>query len=360
MAANGSASKTSTANFLVSAWYQSSFWLLLLWPLSLLYRLLTSLRRWFYRLGLLASWKPPVPVIVVGNITVGGTGKTPLVIALVQALQQAGYNPGIVSRGYGSRAPSYPFLVTADKSPEHCGDEPLLMAKRTAVPVVIDANRIAAAKQLVEQHHCDVIISDDGLQHYALQRDIEIVVVDGQRGFANGLLLPAGPLREPVSRLQQVDFIVGNGGDLSLKCGASVHRMQLQPAGFAKLDNDQGLVSEGAQCATPDMIAAADWQQSKQVHAVAGIGNPQRFYQTLRQLGLSPIEHDFIDHHQYVAEDLHFGDTLPVIMTEKDAVKVRSINAPDNCWFVPVTAELEGDCFGKILQRLQALAQVSG
>ena len=340
MTATGSAGKHATANVLVNAWYRRAPWLLLLWPLSLIYRLLVSVRRRCYALGLLSSWKPPVPVVVVGNITVGGTGKTPLVIALVQALQQAGFAPGIVSRGYGSRAPHYPFLVSADKKPQHCGDEPLLMAIRTGVPVVIDADRMAAARQLVEHHRCDVIVSDDGLQHYALQRDIEIVVVDGQRGFANRLLLPAGPLREPVSRLQQVDFVIGNGGEPELDCSASRHSMQLQPSALTQLNGERSVVPE-------------DWPHSRQVHAVAGIGNPQRFYQTLRQLDLAPIEHDFGDHHDYVAEDLHFDDNLPVIMTEKDAVKVRAINAPQNSWYVPVSAVVDGDCLDKIVQRLQ-------
>ncbi|MEE8057448.1 MAG: tetraacyldisaccharide 4'-kinase [Pseudomonadales bacterium] len=347
-----SAATSSVANILVKAWYQQSRWLYCLLPLSYLYHGLSSLRRGLYLSGLLQRWKPPVPVIMVGNITVGGTGKTPLVIALVNVLQEAGYKPGIVSRGYGSKAPFYPFLVSADKSPEHCGDEPLLMAIRTQVPVVIDANRMAAAKQLVAAYDCDVIVSDDGLQHYALQRDIELVVVDGQRGFANQQLLPAGPLRESIARLKTVDFVISNGELVAMNrvvpgrvdSRTVYHTMQLQPSRLQKLNGD-------------DAITVQDWSQSKQVHAVAGIGNPDRFYTTLRQLGFEPIEHSYVDHHHYKAEDLQFGDDLPVIMTEKDAVKVRNLIAPDNSWYLPVDAIVDQSCFEKILQQLHTLTR---
>jgi tetraacyldisaccharide 4'-kinase len=345
MTTTGSPRKVAS-DFLLRCWYQKSLGLWLLWPLSLLYQLLSGSRRYLYRAGLLSCWQAPLPLIVVGNITVGGTGKTPMVIALVQALQQAGYRPGIVSRGYGSRAPHYPFLVTADKNPRHCGDEPLLIALRTGVPVVIDANRVAAAQYLIDNKLCDVIVSDDGLQHYALGRDIEIVMVDGQRGFGNQWLLPAGPLREPLSRLQHVDFIVSNGKPFSFDSLASVHSMQLQPVCFYSLDNKR-------------RVAVHEWQQSRQVHAIAGIGNPNRFYHSLQQVGLSPIAHDFSDHHDYCADDLQFDDKLPLIMTEKDAVKVRHLAIPENSWYMPVDAELDGAFFEKILQRLTAIKLVA-
>lgn len=356
MAETAASAGKPAANYLVQAWHSKSLWLWLLLPLVAIYWLLTALRRKLYSLGFISVWQSPVPVIVVGNITVGGTGKTPLVISLVEALQQAGYQPGIVSRGYGSQAPHYPFRVTPEQSPQHSGDEPLLMAIRTGVPVVIGADRIAAAQDLIDHYGCDVIVSDDGLQHYRLQRNIEIVVVDGQRGFANRLLLPAGPLREPLSRLRRVDFIVRNGGTDSgwsselgkalLNSDASYFSMQLQPGQLNKLD--------GSQAVTPD-----NWQYPPQVHAVAGIGNPDRFYHSLRQLGLQPTGHDFVDHHHYKAGDLEFDDELPVIMTEKDAVKVRSINYPENSWYLPVSAELDKDFFAKVLQLLPPRIQVN-
>ncbi len=342
MTVSRSDSNAGTAAIIESAWYRQANWLYLLWPLSLLYRAISTLRRGLFLSGRLKSYKAPVPVIIVGNISVGGTGKTPLVIALVKSLQRAGYRPGIVSRGYGSAAPIYPFLVSADGNPLHCGDEPLLMAIRTGVPVVIDANRVAAAQQLLDQHCCDIIVSDDGLQHYALQRDIELVVIDGQRGFGNSRLLPMGPLREAISRLNSVDFIVCNGQPLELPGQPRQYLMQLKPLSLTKLTGGETLPIQ-------------DWTQTKRVHALAGIGNPQRFYQTLQRLGFDVIPHSFVDHHDYCASDLQFADDLAIIMTEKDAVKIRALNAPDNCWFLPVQAEIDQQCLQHINQRVQTL-----
>lgn len=347
--------KQQQEHFLVRAWYQQSFWLYLLLPLSCLYGLLIGLRHKFFQWGWLPSAASAVPLIVVGNIAVGGTGKTPLVVALVQALQQAGFKPGIVSRGYGSQAPSYPYWVQADDSPSNCGDEPLLMALRTQVPVVIDANRRAAVKHLLAHSDCDVIIADDGLQHYALQRDIEIVVVDGKRGFGNRLLLPAGPLRETVSRIARADYVVVNGGGLTQvlpdrKTPLAEQTMQLR---------GQALIGLHSVDDTSNTIEVAAWPYSKQVHAVAGIGNPQRFYTSLRQAGFNPVEHSFADHHDFTAEDLQFDDQLPVIMTEKDAVKVRFIEGLSDelqrrCWYLPVEAVIDEAFYTAIIAQLHS------
>ncbi|ARN75839.1 tetraacyldisaccharide 4'-kinase [Oceanicoccus sagamiensis] len=327
---------------LVHHWYQQSLGLYLLAPFSLLYFLITAIRRQAYRWGLLSSFKPPVPTIVVGNITVGGAGKTPVVIALVKALQQQGFNPGVISRGYGSKAPSYPYAVTSTSQPEHSGDEPLLIAQQSDAPVVIDGNRKNAVEMLIEQYQCDVVVSDDGLQHYALQRDIEIAVVDVNRGFGSGWLMPVGPLRELLSRLSQVDFIIGNGDQsLGLPAPAPFYSMQLQATALQAVTNDT-------------MMAIEQWPHSKRVHAVAGIGNPQRFFTTLRDLGFEPVEHAFPDHYSYCADDFQFAETLPIIMTEKDAVKVRAIQQPpQHCWSLPVAAAIDSAFYHSINQQLR-------
>lgn len=339
-------------HFLVRSWYQRSSWLILLSPLAIFYGLISSLRRKLYQAGWLFSFRADVPVVVVGNITVGGTGKTPVVIALVKALQQEGFRPGVISRGYGSAAPAYPFSVLADGNPQYCGDEPLLIAQQTGVPVVIDANRKNAISSLLQQHECNVIIADDGLQHYALQRDIEVVVVDGPRGFGNGYLLPVGPLRETTKRLASVDFIISNGrSDQSIPTPAGVKQSIMSLEATQLVSNADGVA-----------VALDDWPHSKQVHAVAGIGNPSRFYESLRGLGFTVVEHSFADHHAYQAEDLQFDNSqfdkdLPIIMTEKDAVKVRHINAPDNCWYLPVEAVFDNDFFTALISQLQSITQ---
>lgn len=345
--------------FLLNAWYQKAAWLYLLWPLSCFYRTVIALRHWLYHRGVLSSWRAPVPVVVVGNISVGGTGKTPLVIALVEALKAQGFKPGIVSRGYGSTAPHYPFLVTADSNPDQTGDEPLLLALRSGVPVMIDSQRCEAIRGLLQTHDCDVLVADDGLQHYAMQRDIEIVVIDGQRLLANKLCLPAGPLREPASRLRSVDYVVSNGrgntgadepnfgGELG-SLTAPVSIMNLQAAGIVPLQGGAG-------------VDGADWTLSKTVHAVAGIGNPGRFFSSLRALGFTVHEHVFADHHPYCAQDIEFGDDLPVIMTEKDAVKARVLavtidtESRDKYWFLKIEAELDQAFFAAIIEQLRGL-----
>lgn len=282
-------------------WYQPSAVGVALAPLGWLYCAAVMLRRALYSVGALKRVKLPVAVVVVGNITVGGTGKTPLVIWLAGWLRRHGYRPGIVTRGYGGRARSWPQLVRADSDPARVGDEPILLARHTECPVVADPDRVRAARTAIAAG-CDVVISDDGLQHYRLARDVEIAVLDGERRLGNGRCLPAGPLREPAGRLATVDARVAHGaartGELA---------MRLVETRFRALDSDR------------------DWPltefRGRRAHAVAGIGNPQRFFDHLRRLGVEVIEHAFPDHHDFTPADVRFGDDLPILMTEKDAVK---------------------------------------
>jgi tetraacyldisaccharide 4'-kinase len=313
-------------------WYTRSPWLLLLTPLSLLYRMVVGARRFAYRTGIKRSTRVSLPVIVVGNITVGGTGKTPLVAWLAGYLREKGYTPGIVSRGYGGTASHWPQQVRADSDPAVVGDEAVLLAATTGCPMAVAPDRVAAAQALVEHGGCDIIISDDGLQHYALKRDIEIAVIDGVRRFGSGFLLPAGPLREPVRRLEQVDLVVVNGlGD------GDEHRMTLQQGDAHNLLD-------------PDSVCALQAFRSQPVHAVAGIGHPDRFFRSLEQAGLQLDTHTFPDHYSFRPDDIRFGDGRPVIMTEKDAVKCRHFAAQDD-WYVPVEANLSGE----FRKRLDAL-----
>ncbi len=328
----------------VRSWYQKSLWLYLLFPLAITYWLLSSVRRLLYHAGILSSYRPPVPIVIVGNIAVGGTGKTPLVIALCRALESAGMKPGVISRGYGGSAPIYPYSVTPNSNPLHSGDEPLLIAEQSQVPVVVDANRENAIRCLLANNACDVIIADDGLQHYALQRDVEIVVVDGRRNFGNRCVLPVGPLREPVSRLNHVDYVVSNGPGLDLVSATNQHLMNLQPTMLTSLADGK-------------TVAVAEWNFPKRVHAVAGIGNPDRFYRTLKSIGFDPIEHSFADHHHFTESDLAFDSELPIIMTAKDAVKVRELDCLDHCWYLSVEAAVDNDFFPRVIQQIKTCAQ---
>jgi tetraacyldisaccharide 4'-kinase len=309
---------------------------LLLWPLSLLFCGLVRLRRQVYRLGVLRSHRLPRPVIVVGNITVGGTGKTPLALWLVEQLKQAGYRPGIVTRGYRGASRHWPLDVSPATPAAEAGDEAVLLARRSGCPVVAGPDRVASGRRLAGQG-CNVIVSDDGLQHYRLARDIEIVVIDGERRFGNGLCLPAGPLREPVARLRQLPLRVTHGNPQAGETG-----MRLVPEGFYRL-------------AAPDTRVPAGYFQGEPVHAVAGIGHPQRFFATLRDLGLSVTPHPFPDHHPFRPADLDFGDDRPVLMTEKDAVKCQNFAGP-NTWALAVHAEPAAGLAGTILRRLKEIA----
>lgn len=316
-----------------SIWYGSSPVKWLLMPLTGLFSLVVKLRRGCYRWGVLYAYRLPVPVIVVGNITAGGTGKTPLTLWLVNFLREQGYKPGIISRGYGGKSSTWPQAVTAESNPDLVGDEAVLLATRAACPVAVGPDRVATGELLLNEFDCDIIISDDGLQHYRLERDVEIAVIDGKRREGNGLMLPAGPLREPIARLTSVDAVVVNGG----RAQRGEFEMTLQGRRLENLtDNDW----------TKDLEELA----GKQVHAVAGIGNPSRFFAALRQAGLEVIEHPYPDHHQFSAKDVQFDDFLPVLMTEKDAVKCRGF-ANERMWVLPVTATL-GEVFERRMMTL--------
>jgi tetraacyldisaccharide 4'-kinase len=309
-------------------WYGNtgSMWLA---PLSFLYGAAMGLRSILYRMGLRHRVHVGVPVVVVGNLTVGGTGKTPLVAWLSQHLAACGMRVAIVSRGYGGRARGV-SRVTVHSRASEVGDEPLLLAKRSQATVFVGRDRVAAARAAVADR-ADIVICDDGLQHLALKRDCEIVVIDGQRGFGNGCLLPRGPLRESPRRLRRVNAVVVNGA--LTRPGFQVptfvrdtrFQMTLRPG-------DAWPVRGGASLRSLSSFRGAG------VHAVAAIGNPQRFFDMLRNAGLTIYEHPMPDHHPFKPGDLNFGDTLPVLMTEKDAVKCAAF-ADERCWFVPVTAE---------------------
>ena len=322
-------------DFFQKAWYpqRSSKAGIKLWyflPLMYLYQLLFFVKKSLYRFGLLPTYSSPVPVIVVGNISVGGTGKTPLVIELVNYLKVMGFQPGVVSRGYGGKAESYPQLVNGSSSSTEIGDEPMLIFKKSGVPVVIDPNRSRAVSLLAADGACDVIISDDGLQHFAMHRDFEIAVIDGDRLLGNGYLLPVGPLRETVERLNFVDMLVCNQGrkteydffksrDLHPVYSMYFHTKNLEPLPNTSLRE------------TP--------VPGNRIHAVAGIGNPDRFFSSLESLGFVVIPHVFDDHHLFSENDLKFDDDLAIIMTEKDAVKCDGLLNP-GLWYLPVYAQL--------------------
>ena len=293
-------------------------------------------------------WQPPVPVLVVGNISVGGTGKTPVVAALVEGLRERGWQPGIISRGFGVKNAAYPLVVTAESSASEMGDEPVMLARQLNVPLVVDPDRVQAAQYLCEHFPCDILIADDGLQHYNLQRHIELLVMDGERMLGNRLCLPAGPLREVPERLHTVDQILINGEarqpvDTQVPCGSfCLIPAALQPVGKAV----DGLAPKAGK-----------------VHAVAGIGNPGRFFKTLEEQGFEVISHPFADHHAFTREDIDFNDSLPVLMTAKDAVKCRAF-ADTRHWYLPVTADLPGGTLdyiaGLIRQRFATIESGQG
>lgn len=329
---------------LLLAWYKGSTFLYLLLPVMIIYRLLLAIRNICYQLGVFKIYQSPVPVIVVGNITLGGTGKTPLVISLVKLLKDQGFRPGIISRGYGSRATSYPYEVTQGGNAQQCGDEPLMMARATQVPVFIGADRQQAIEALLADHDCDVILSDDGLQHYALARDIEIVVIDGVRQLGNQFCLPMGPLREPPTRLKTVDYVIING-DQPLQISA-IQRMNISSMYLQR--------SELINLADQSRLQLEMLQVEPVIHAVAGIGNPERFFTDLEKAGLSIQRHAFADHHNYRPEDFSFHPAAPIIMTEKDAVKI-DFRLDQSSWFLPVFAELEPDFTRQLILQLSQL-----
>jgi tetraacyldisaccharide 4'-kinase len=306
----------------------------LLLPAAMLYCAGATLKRRLYRAGWCHAVSFSAPVIVVGNITVGGTGKTPLVLWIARYLASQGWRPGIVTRGYGGRAHRWPQLVTADSDPDLVGDEPVMLASRAGTPVVADPDRPRGVERLLAQN-CNVIVADDGLQHYRLHRDVEIAVVDGERGFGNGRCLPAGPLREPAARLADVDARVLNGAS-----APDAWSMTLVPSSFRRVS-------------APVESLPADGFRGRRVHALAGIGNPERFFRSLRALGVDVLEHPFPDHYRYRAQDLQFPDAAAVVMTEKDAVKCRHLAGPD-AWYLAVDAEIDPRFGDWLQQRLRS------
>lgn len=327
----------SFERFMRKQWGRLGVWHTILIPLSWLFMLLSALRRLAYKTRIFKSVKLPVPVIVVGNISVGGTGKTPLVIWLAEHLQQQGYTPGIISRGYGGHAASI-TPVFKDSDAAFVGDEPVLIARRGLWPVWVGSDRCAAGQALVQAHpECNVIISDDGLQHYALARDVELAVVDTERGFGNGLRIPAGPLREGKGRLHCVDAVVSHGE----KMGSTSFPMRLVGESFCSVAN-------------PEKTANEDDFINQDVVAVAGIGHPGRFFAKMRTMGLRFRELSFPDHHPFRLEDLQSLEADAILMTEKDAVKCAAF-AQENWWYLPVTAEVDESLATLILNKLRNL-----
>lgn len=318
-------------------WSGGSLVYLLLLPLSWLYGLVSGLIRLSYRYGLRKSWRAPVPVVIVGNLTAGGNGKTPMVIWLVEQLQQRGYRVGVVSRGYGGKSAVYPLVLDAQTTTQQAGDEPVLIFQRTGAPVAISPKRVEAVQALLQQGELDLVITDDGLQHYALQRDFELVVIDGVRRFGNGWWLPAGPMRERAARLETVDACVANGG--VAQPGEIAMKLQAQ---------DAVNVASGERRSVAEL---------PHVIAMAGIGHPPRFFATLEKLGVeAEREVAFADHQEYTQTQLTAltkpGQTL--LMTEKDAVKCRSFAQPD-WWYLPVDAVLPTEQAERLLQGIEKL-----
>ena len=320
--------------WLQQIWQQRNGISLTLRPLSWLYCSIVFVRRWLYRLRVLRSTQLKVPVIVVGNITVGGTGKTPLVVSVVETLKEAGYRPGVISRGYRGKARSWPQQVRPDSDPVMVGDEPILISRRTQCPMAVGPDRVAAGQALLKYSDCDIIVCDDGLQHYALRRDMEILVVDGTRRFGNGFCLPAGPLREPVRRIDKVDLVVTNG-----LAGPNECEMRYEGDTLVNLADD-------SQTSTLNDLKGSS------VHAIAGVGNPQRFFDRLALAGLDVREHAFPDHHLFLPRDLDYGNSVPIIMTEKDAVKCRRF-ARSNMWYLPITVSLSNQFEQQLLNRIE-------
>ncbi|BBB14867.1 tetraacyldisaccharide 4'-kinase [Candidatus Rickettsiella viridis] len=346
----------------------------LLWPFSLLYRTFVFFRHKLYQFHIKKINKFPVPIIVIGNLTVGGTGKTPLVIEVVQFLQKKGWRPGVISRGYGGKAKHYPYQVHTQSNPREVGDEPLLIVRNTGCPTVIDPNRSRGVNTLLGKKNCNIVVSDDGLQHLALGRNIEIAVIDGQRRFGNGFCLPAGPLREPISRLKTVDFIIikeAYSQQLDFRQGAA----RTKPPEGILIHEDGELNGNTAENSSAKSIAGPnefgmllvpeyfyqlihpenkqnpDYFHGKQLHAVAGIGNPEQFFNNLRALGLTIIEHPFPDHHFFKPRDLNYGKDAIILMTEKDAVKCRGL-VDARLWCLKAKATLDEAFFNSLLNRI--------
>jgi len=324
-------------------WYEGASSYLVLLPLSGLYWLLITLRRCLYSLGILGRQRAIVPVIVVGNITAGGTGKTPVTIWLSRELRSRGLSPGIVSRGYGGSKASSSMRVDTASDPDVVGDEPVLLAQRTECPVVVDADHVRAAQMLVDDG-VNVIVADDGLQHYRLERTYEICVVDGSRGLGNRLLLPAGPLRETIDRLGEVDQVLING-----RMSEKTERLTAIEQNSIEFD----LVAKEVRRLNGSLTRLIDRFGGTTVHAVAAIGNPARFFDMLRSHGMQVIEHAFRDHAKLTLADLDFGDDFEVLITEKDAVKLERVSS-DKIWTVPVDFQIDPLLAGPWLEQIES------
>ena len=323
---------------LTAAWYAGHPALGLLRPLEWLYRAVVQRKRARFLAGEGEIYRAPVPVVVVGNITVGGTGKTPMILWLIEHCRRQGLRVGVVSRGYGAQPPQLPWRVQADQAASVAGDEPLLIVQRSGVPLMIDPDRSRAVAALLAAEPLDLILSDDGLQHYRLARDLELVLIDAARGLGNRHCLPAGPLREPVERLQSVDALLYNGASSDPQDG---YGFTLQPRTLVNLRSGE-------------QHPLSHFPAGQALHAVAGIGNPQRFFNTLEGLHWRPVAHAFADHAPYSAELLNFSPELPVLMTEKDAVKCRAF-AADDWWYLAVDAEPSAAFVAWFDQQLQRL-----
>lgn len=336
----GKTLKTSSfSDRIVSAWYHGSPWLLPLVPLSWLTEIVARRRLRQFRHQ---PQSPAVPVVVVGNITVGGTGKTPIVVALCEAMSRRDFTVVVISRGYGAKAANYPVLVTSDSSVTLAGDEPLLIARRTGVPVIIDPDRNAALNKAIELFKPDVVISDDGLQHYKLARTFEIAVLDSKRGLGNGYCLPAGPLREPVRRLQEVDAVVINGSE----------QFSLSDAFVMTLDSADPInIKTGESMDFEEFLVRKPF-----IHAVAGIGNPERFFSKLESSGFRLERHAYSDHHDYNLSHFETFKDECILMTEKDAVKCTDF-AKDDWWYLPVNASLPTVFINSVLDAVSRGAQ---
>jgi len=310
------------------------------------------LRVKLYKAGVLKVHHFTVPVIVVGNISVGGTGKTPIVGALVKRCLAAGKKPGIVSRGYGAASARLPRMIDANTPVEHSGDEPLLLARETGVPICIGADRSAATNWLIANNDVDVVISDDGMQHYAMNRDVELAVVDGHRLLGNGWLLPAGPLREPPQRLRHVDIIAVQ----KAKSETSISSTIISPSIHSPASGHFHLEIQVLQNLADQQTIAIEKLHGQQVHAVAGVGNPGRYFASLRAAGMEVVEHAMPDHYRYTAEDIAFNDQLPILITSKDAVKIRALEVDlTRVYEVRVAAIFDSDLDQAINKMIESL-----
>ena len=333
---------TDHTSFLERSWYKRSLWLLLLIPISWLLGLIVSRRRKRFLSKTSTLNRPNLPIIVVGNIMIGGTGKTPLVIWLVNSLKKLGYRPGVISRGYGGRAKKYPLRIEEGTPVYHSGDEPLIIYKNTSCPVYVSPNRLEAANRLSKETDCNVIVSDDGMQHYQLGRDVEIAVFDGIRGFGNGLLLPAGPLREPIERLKEVDLIVSSEKELPSGPFVQDEVMTFIPKEWVRIHDNKTFEID-------------KWPLKKMIEAVAGIGQPSKFFNLLKGLDFEITENVFPDHYQFDINDLIFSDNLPVVMTEKDSSRCKDMTLK-NLWYLRVEAVLSDNFVNKVVEIMKKRA----